>query len=76
MKSQYYEGFIHISFFLYDKHELIICFRYRLQIHQWSERVVKNITRDKWVVRGGFMVRNIQMVVTPRVVKEVSIKIH
>ncbi|XP_077284590.1 leishmanolysin-like peptidase, invadolysin isoform X2 [Arctopsyche grandis] len=42
-----------------------------LQIHQWSERVVKNITRDKWVVRGGFMVRNIQMVVTPRVVKEV-----
>lgn len=42
-----------------------------LQIHKWSERVVKNITRPKWMIRGGHMARTFHMVVTPRVVKEV-----
>ncbi|XP_045509284.1 leishmanolysin-like peptidase [Colias croceus] len=42
-----------------------------LQIHKWSDRVVKNITRKKWMIRGGYMERNFHMIVTPRVVKEV-----
>ncbi|KAF9821530.1 hypothetical protein SFRURICE_014294 [Spodoptera frugiperda] len=44
---------------------------YRLQIHKWSDRVVKNITRKNWMIRGGYMERTFHMVVTPRVVKEV-----
>lgn len=42
-----------------------------LQIHKWSDRVVKNITRKNWMIRGGYMERTFHMVVTPRVVKEV-----
>ncbi|XP_072946899.1 leishmanolysin-like peptidase [Epargyreus clarus] len=42
-----------------------------LQIHKWSDRVVKNITRKNWVIRGGFIERTFHMVVTPRVVREV-----
>ncbi|XP_049884128.1 leishmanolysin-like peptidase isoform X1 [Pectinophora gossypiella] len=42
-----------------------------LQIHKWSSRVVKNITRKNWMIRGGFMERTFHMIVTPRVVKEV-----
>ncbi|XP_039762788.1 leishmanolysin-like peptidase isoform X3 [Pararge aegeria] len=42
-----------------------------LQIHKWSDRVVKNITRKKWMIRGGYMERTFHMIVTPRVVKEV-----
>ncbi|XP_050676870.1 leishmanolysin-like peptidase [Leptidea sinapis] len=42
-----------------------------LQIHKWSERVVKNITRPKWMIRGGYMERTFHMIVTPRVVREV-----
>ncbi|KAM3955153.1 leishmanolysin-like peptidase, invadolysin isoform 2-T2 [Aphomia sociella] len=42
-----------------------------LQIHKWSDRVVKNITRKKWMIRGGFMDRTFHIVVTPRVVQEV-----
>lgn len=44
----------------------------RLQIHKWSSRVVRNITRKNWMVRGGYMERTFHMVVTPRVVKEVG----
>ncbi|XP_061381728.1 leishmanolysin-like peptidase isoform X1 [Danaus plexippus] len=43
----------------------------QLQIHKWSAKVVRNVTRRKWMVRGGYMERTLQMVVTPRVVKEV-----
>ncbi|CAH0698245.1 unnamed protein product [Spodoptera exigua] len=42
-----------------------------LQIHKWSDRVVKNITRKNWMIRGGYMERTFHMVVTPRVVREV-----
>ncbi|CAG9120033.1 unnamed protein product [Plutella xylostella] len=42
-----------------------------LQIHKWSDRVVKNITRNKWMIRGGYVERSFNMVVTPRVVREV-----
>ncbi|CAH4033124.1 unnamed protein product [Pieris brassicae] len=43
----------------------------QLQIHKWSDRVVKNITRPRWMIRGGYMERTLHMIVTPRVVKEV-----
>ncbi|KAI8431387.1 hypothetical protein MSG28_015919 [Choristoneura fumiferana] len=43
---------------------------YRLQIHKWSDRVVRNITRKKWMIRGGYVERTFHMIVTPRVVKE------
>ncbi|XP_050360062.1 leishmanolysin-like peptidase isoform X2 [Nymphalis io] len=42
-----------------------------LQIHRWSDRVVKNITRKKWMIREGYISRTFYMIVTPRVVKEV-----
>ncbi|XP_069364252.1 leishmanolysin-like peptidase [Maniola hyperantus] len=42
-----------------------------LQIHKWSDRVVKNITRKRWMIRGGYMERTFHMIVTPRVVREV-----
>ncbi|KAJ8706598.1 hypothetical protein PYW07_012676 [Mythimna separata] len=42
-----------------------------LQIHKWSDRVVKNITRKNWMIRGGVIERTFHMIVTPRVVKEV-----
>lgn len=42
-----------------------------LQIHKWSQRVVKNITRKNWMIRGGYMERTFNMMVTPRVIKEV-----
>ncbi|KPJ00507.1 Leishmanolysin-like peptidase, partial [Papilio xuthus] len=42
-----------------------------LQIHKWSSRVVKNVTRRNWMIRGGYMSRTFHMIVTPRVVKEV-----
>ncbi|KAL4708348.1 hypothetical protein ACJJTC_016450 [Scirpophaga incertulas] len=42
-----------------------------LQIHKWSDRVVRNVTRKKWMIRGGYMERTLHMMVTPRVVKEV-----
>ncbi|KAL0808932.1 hypothetical protein ABMA28_012593 [Loxostege sticticalis] len=42
-----------------------------LQIHKWSDRVVKNVTRKNWMIRGGYMERTFHMMVTPRVVKEV-----
>lgn len=42
-----------------------------LQIHQWSDRVVKRVTRKQWMVRGGYMSRTFNMMVTPRVLKEI-----
>ncbi|XP_012548294.1 leishmanolysin-like peptidase isoform X1 [Bombyx mori] len=42
-----------------------------LQIHKWSDRVVRNVTRKNWMIRGGYMERTFHMMVTPRVVKEV-----
>ncbi|CAH2083494.1 unnamed protein product [Euphydryas editha] len=42
-----------------------------LQIHKWSDRVVKTVTRNNWMIREGYITRNFRMIVTPRVVKEV-----
>lgn len=42
-----------------------------LQIHKWSDRVVKNITRNNWMIRQGYISRTFHMIVTPRVVREV-----
>ncbi|XP_045456221.1 leishmanolysin-like peptidase [Melitaea cinxia] len=42
-----------------------------LQIHKWSDRVVKTVTRNNWMIREGYISRNFHMIVTPRVVKEV-----
>ncbi|XP_026483099.2 leishmanolysin-like peptidase isoform X1 [Vanessa tameamea] len=42
-----------------------------LQIHKWSDRVVRNITRKNWMIREGYISRTFHMIVTPRVVKEV-----
>ncbi|XP_017782298.1 PREDICTED: leishmanolysin-like peptidase [Nicrophorus vespilloides] len=43
----------------------------RLQTYQWSERVIKTVTRSNWMVRSGVMEREVQMIVTPQVVREV-----
>jgi leishmanolysin-like peptidase len=43
----------------------------RLQIHQWSNATIKRIIREKWAVKGGSIKKNVDMMVTPRVVEEV-----
>jgi leishmanolysin-like peptidase len=43
---------------------------FRLQIHQWSNKTIKKIVRERWAVRGGHMNRVVDMMVTPRVVEE------
>lgn len=42
-----------------------------LQTYQWSERVIKTFSRPNWFVRSGSVERDVQMIVTPTVVKEV-----
>ncbi|KAK2713395.1 hypothetical protein QYM36_009308 [Artemia franciscana] len=42
-----------------------------LQARQWSDKVIKKINRPDWLVRSGRVTRQVQMVVTPRVVEEV-----
>lgn len=42
-----------------------------MQTYQWSDRVIKEFTRDYWLVRSGVMQRDVQMIVTPNVVREV-----
>ncbi|XP_063608213.1 leishmanolysin-like peptidase [Penaeus indicus] len=42
-----------------------------LQARQWSDRVIKRIQRPKWHVRGGVTLKEVNMVVTPRVREEV-----
>lgn len=46
-------------------------FFYRLQIHQWSEQTIRKLVRPKWSIRGGYIERTMDMVVTPKVVEEV-----
>ncbi|XP_034944355.1 leishmanolysin-like peptidase [Chelonus insularis] len=43
----------------------------KLQTHQWSESTIKTIVRPQWHVRGGTVERSMQMIVTPKVRKEV-----
>ncbi|XP_060515832.1 leishmanolysin-like peptidase [Cylas formicarius] len=40
-----------------------------LQTYQWSDRVISTYRRH-WMVRSGYIARDIQMLVTPTVVKE------
>lgn len=42
-----------------------------LQIHQWSNETIRKVTRENWSVRGGHVRKEIDMMVTPRVVAEV-----
>lgn len=44
---------------------------YRLQARQWSDKVIKTIVRKDWRVHGGVVDREVQVMVTPRVVEEV-----
>ncbi|XP_056646340.1 leishmanolysin-like peptidase [Diorhabda sublineata] len=41
-----------------------------LQTYQWSDKVIKTFTRPNWLVRSGYLKREVQMMVTPNVVKE------
>lgn len=43
----------------------------RLQTYQWSERVIRTFKRKNWLVRSGFVEREVHMIVTPHVVDEV-----
>ncbi|XP_049813368.1 leishmanolysin-like peptidase [Schistocerca nitens] len=45
----------------------------KLQARQWSDRVIRNITREDWLVHGGRVKRELQVMVTPRVAKEVRL---
>ena len=42
-----------------------------MQTHQWSENTIKTVTRKDWLIKGGPMERKMEMIVTPRVQKEV-----
>ncbi|XP_023292696.2 leishmanolysin-like peptidase [Lucilia cuprina] len=42
-----------------------------LQIHQWSNDTIRKVVRDNWSVRNGHVRKEIDMMVTPRVVQEV-----
>ncbi|KAG8291644.1 hypothetical protein J6590_055212 [Homalodisca vitripennis] len=43
----------------------------RLQARQWSEKVIQTVVRRNWRVHGGVVDREVQLMVTPRVVQEV-----
>uniref|UniRef100_A0A1B0GDZ8 Leishmanolysin-like peptidase n=1 Tax=Glossina morsitans morsitans TaxID=37546 RepID=A0A1B0GDZ8_GLOMM len=43
----------------------------KLQIHQWSNNTIRKVIRENWSVRGGHVRREIDMMVTPKVVEEV-----
>lgn len=57
--------------FLYRCPRAMIVSFFRLQTRQWSEKVIKTITRDDWLVHEGLVKRDFQVLVTPRVVEEV-----
>ena len=46
-----------------------------LQTRQWSERVIRREYRE-WKIRGGTISKPVQVVVTPRVREEVSLRTH
>ncbi|XP_026805367.1 leishmanolysin-like peptidase [Rhopalosiphum maidis] len=43
----------------------------KLQARQWSDKVIKTVVRRNWIVHGGVVDKEVQMMVTPRVVEEV-----
>lgn len=42
-----------------------------LQTYQWSDKVIKTFVRPNWFVKAGYLKREVQMIVTPNVIKEV-----
>lgn len=42
----------------------------KLQIHKWSNETIRKVVRDRWAVRGGYIQKHIDMMVTPRVTEE------
>jgi hypothetical protein len=59
--SQYYIFITYLFFTLLS----------RLLTRQWSDRVIRSVVRKNWLVHGGRIDREVQMMVTPRVVEEV-----
>jgi leishmanolysin-like peptidase len=43
----------------------------KLQTYQWSDRVIKTFVRKNWLVKAGVMKREVNMIVTKNVVREV-----
>ncbi|KAK9497719.1 hypothetical protein O3M35_004387 [Rhynocoris fuscipes] len=43
----------------------------KLQARQWSDKVIKTIVRKDWLVHNGPIMKQIQVMVTPRVVQQV-----
>ncbi|CAH1153503.1 unnamed protein product [Phaedon cochleariae] len=41
-----------------------------LQTYQWSDKVIKTFTRPNWLVKAGYIKRDVQIMVTPNVAKE------
>lgn len=44
---------------------------FRLQTYKWSDKVIKNVIRRNWIVKSGVMQREVDMIVTKNVVREV-----
>lgn len=42
-----------------------------MQTRQWSNKVIRTVTRKDWKVKGGNITRQAQVMVLPRVVEEV-----
>ncbi|KFM57462.1 Leishmanolysin-like peptidase, partial [Stegodyphus mimosarum] len=42
-----------------------------IQAHQWSDRVIREVERRDWKVRGNVLKKTVKIVVTPNVQKEV-----
>lgn len=42
-----------------------------LQTYQWSEKIIKTFVRSNWLVKSGYVKREVQMIVTPTVIREV-----
>ncbi|KAJ3639882.1 hypothetical protein Zmor_003253 [Zophobas morio] len=43
----------------------------KLQTYQWSDKVIKTFVRKNWLVKSGVMKREVNMIVTKNVVREV-----
>ncbi|KAL1130168.1 hypothetical protein AAG570_013106 [Ranatra chinensis] len=43
----------------------------KLQARQWSDRVIRTVVRQNWTIHGGVVSKEVQVMVTPRVVQEV-----
>ena len=47
-----------------------------MHARQWSERVIKKFYRKNWIVGSSRITKEVSMIVTPRVVKEVSLVVY